>query len=172
MSGSGTPTPERLGSPNAGELLTLQRAAYVSEAQIYSDPLLPALVQTLDDLRQELTGGVAWGIRENRRLVAAIRSRVDGDLVHIGRITVAPDRQGLGFGTALLRHAESSSGAGRSELFTGHLSVANLRLYEREGYAEVRRERMSDAVELVYLQKSLRRTPEALARSALSPTRR
>ena len=36
---------------DAGELLTLQRAAYVTEAQVYDDLRLPALVQTLDELR-------------------------------------------------------------------------------------------------------------------------
>ena len=41
----------------AGELLTLQRAAYVTEAQLYDDVRLPALVQTLDDLVDELAGG-------------------------------------------------------------------------------------------------------------------
>ena len=38
----------------AGELLTLQRAAYVTEAQLYDDVRLPALVQTLDELVGEL----------------------------------------------------------------------------------------------------------------------
>lgn len=38
----------------AGELLTLQRAAYVTEAQAHDDPCLPPLVETLDDLRSVL----------------------------------------------------------------------------------------------------------------------
>lgn len=36
---------------DAGELLTLQRAAYVSEARIYGGPELPPLVQSLDERR-------------------------------------------------------------------------------------------------------------------------
>ena len=43
-----------LPSSAAGELLTLQRAAYATEAQLYGDPNLPALVQSLDELRDEL----------------------------------------------------------------------------------------------------------------------
>ena len=35
---------------DAGEVLTLQRAAYVSEAQLYNDAFLPALTQTFDVL--------------------------------------------------------------------------------------------------------------------------
>ncbi|HUG86944.1 MAG TPA: hypothetical protein VMM13_20410 [Euzebya sp.] len=35
------------GPEDAREMLTLQRAAYVTEAQLYDDPNLPALTQTL-----------------------------------------------------------------------------------------------------------------------------
>jgi ribosomal protein S18 acetylase RimI-like enzyme len=141
-----------LGVDDAGELLTLQRAAYATEAQIYSDPFLPALTQTIDELRTELAGP-ALGIRENGRLVAALRWFLENDTAHIGRITVAPDAQGRGFGTALLREAERRSGASVFELFTGHLSLANLRLYEREGYRQTMRMPLREGVELIYLQK-------------------
>lgn len=142
----------RLGVDDAGELLTLQRAAYSSEAQIYGDPFLPALTQTLDELRAELANP-ALGVRHDGRLIAALRWRIDGTTAHIGRITVAPDMQGRGLGTRLLREAEQQSGAASFELFTGHLSVANLRLYEREGYHQTMRMPLSEGVELVYLQK-------------------
>ena len=42
------------GVVDAGELLTLQRAAYVTEALVYGTIDLPPLTQTLDDLRAEL----------------------------------------------------------------------------------------------------------------------
>lgn len=141
-----------LGAADAGELLTLQRAAYASEAQLYGDPFLPALTQTLEELREEL-GGFAIGIRHNGRLIAALRWRIDGDTAHIGRITVAPDLQGMGLGTRLLREAEQRSGAESFELFTGHLSAANLRLYEREGYVQAMRMPLREGVELIYLRK-------------------
>lgn len=141
-----------LDAAHAGELLTLQRAAYASEAQIYGDPFLPALTQSLDELRDELEGP-SLGIREDSRLVAALRWRLDGDVAHIGRITVAPDMQGRGLGTGLLREAERRSGAASFELFTGHLSVANLRLYEREGYVHTMRMPLHEGVELIYLRK-------------------
>lgn len=147
-------TPEfiTLTADDAGELLTLQRAAYASEAQLYSDPFLPALTQTLDELRDELSGA-SLGIRARGRLVAALRWRMEGDVAHIGRIVVAPDMQGMGLGTHLLREAERRSGGTSFELFTGHLSVANLRLYEREGYQQTMRVPLREGVELVYLQK-------------------
>ncbi|WP_350347655.1 GNAT family N-acetyltransferase [Agromyces sp. G08B096] len=136
----------------AGELLTLQRAAYATEAQLYRDPNLPALTQSLDDLRRELRGP-GLGLWHGPRLVGAVRWTVDGDEAHIGRLTVAPDLQGRGIGTRLLRAAERASGASVFELFTGHLSVANIRLYEREGYAITRREPLHDGVDLVFMRK-------------------
>ncbi|SFR85852.1 Acetyltransferase (GNAT) family protein [Agromyces sp. CF514] len=146
-------TPKPLTSERAGELLTLQRAAYASEAQLYRDPFLPALTQTLDDLRAELDTGPALGVEFGARLVGAVRWTLDGGVARIGRLVVAPDLQGRGIGTALLRSAELASGAERFELFTGHLSEANLRLYEREGYRRTRRVELHPGVELVYLAK-------------------
>jgi hypothetical protein len=43
-----------LGVQDAGELLTLQRAAYVVEAQAHDDPRLPPLTETLAEVRAEI----------------------------------------------------------------------------------------------------------------------
>ncbi|MDT0276743.1 GNAT family N-acetyltransferase [Blastococcus goldschmidtiae] len=142
---------------NAGELLTLQRAAYATEARIYGDPGLPAMVQTLDQLAAELATGPGFTATVGTRIVGAVRGRIEGDVLHVGRLTVAPDRQGQGIGTALLAEVEAAAppGTTKATLFTGHLSVANLRLYERQGYREERRARLTPQVELVHLTKSL-----------------
>ncbi len=141
---------------DAGEVLTLQRAAYATEAQIYGDPFLPALTQTLEELRIELHGGGGFVIVDGVRIVAAVRTARHGDDVHIGRLTVAPDMQARGLGSLLLREVEATTDATYAELFTGHLSTANIRLYERLGYVESRRELLREGVELVYLRKHLR----------------
>lgn len=142
---------------DTGELLTLQRAAYVTEAQLHDDVLLPPLTQTYNELRAELSGSIAVKATVGHRIVGAGRARVDGPVLHIGRLSVAPDQQGRGIGTALLTALERSAPAGieRFALFTGHLSHANIRLYERLGYREVRRERLTPRIELVHLEKEL-----------------
>jgi hypothetical protein len=43
--------------------------------------------------------------------------------------------------------------AKRYELFTGHLSEGNLRLYRWLGYTEFRKETVSPQLQLVYLEK-------------------
>ncbi len=63
---------------------------------------------------------------------------------------MAPDRQGQGLGTALLTALhEQVPDAAAFDLFTGHLSGSNLRLYRRLGYRETHRERMDDHLTLV-----------------------
>ena len=141
---------------DAGEVLTIQRAAFVSEAIIYGSVDMPPLVQTLDELEAELSGSDGWVARVEGRLVGAIRTREDDGLLLIGRIAIAPDMQGSGIGQALLEAAEQHSRAAEAELFTGSLSEANIRLYERCGYVETERVDQGGGVQEVYLRKSLR----------------
>ncbi|MGW8484370.1 GNAT family N-acetyltransferase [Microbacterium sp. NPDC055903] len=140
---------------DAGEVLTIQRAAFVSEAMIYGTVDMPVLTQTLDQLRAELVDAVGWVARVKGRLVGAIRARQTPELLLIGRIAIAPDMQGHGVGRALLSAAEESSTAPEAELFTGSLSEANLRLYESCGYRETTRVDQGDGTAQVFLRKRL-----------------
>lgn len=160
VSGDGV---RRLGPQDAGELLTLQRAAYVTEAQLYDDPHIAPLVQTLDELSSELADPavLALGLYEGARLVASIRLQVDGERGEVGsirRLVVAPDRQGHGLGGQVLAALEDRlpETVRTLRLFTGQHSEGNLRLYARHGYREDRREPTGHLV-LVHLSKPVRR---------------
>jgi hypothetical protein len=76
-------------------VLTIQRAAFVSEAPIYGTDM-PPLVQTLDELRVELQEAAGWVARLNGRLVGAIRTWDADGVLLIGRIAIAPDLHGSG----------------------------------------------------------------------------
>lgn len=141
---------------DAGEVLTVQRAAFVSEAQIYGSADMPPLTQTLDELRAELAECGGFVARADGRLVGAIRTRETPELLLIGRIAIAPDMQGEGIGRALLAAVEAASDAPEAELFTGNLSEANLRLYQDCGYVESERVPEGDGFEQVFLRKRLR----------------
>ncbi|MFF3571692.1 GNAT family N-acetyltransferase [Nocardia jiangxiensis] len=147
-----------LSRADGGEILTLQRAAYVSEAQAHADLTLPPLTQTLPQLLDELGSPavLAFGIRDHARLVAAVRVMIEGSVGHLGRLVVAPDHQWNSFGSALLTAAETlvPSTITEMRLFTGEKSHANLRLYKRFGYSEVRRSRAGD-YDLVHPAKPL-----------------
>lgn len=145
----------RVTPDDAGEVLTVQRAAFVSEALIYGSVDMPPLTQTLDQVRAELADNAGWVARSEGRLVGVIRAVQDGDLLLIGRIAIAPDMQGEGIGRALLQAAEEGSSAVTAELFTGSLSEANIRLYETCGYLQTERVAQDDGTEQVFMRKQL-----------------
>ena len=143
---------------DAGEVMTLQRAAFVQEALIYGSPEMPPLTQTLDEVESELRENIGVVALDGTRMIGALRARVDGDLLLVGRIAIAPDRAGEGIGSALLEAVErrgAEAGATEAELFTGSLSEANLRLYERLGYRETQRVPGDDGTAQVFLRKRL-----------------
>jgi GNAT superfamily N-acetyltransferase len=137
---------------DAGELLTLQRAAYLAEGAQYRTFDLPPLTETLAEVRAAIGAVLVLKALAGTRIVGAVRARFDGETCHVGRLAVAPDRQGEGIGTALLRAVEQRAPATvrRFELFTGRHSEANLRLYRRLGYVDLPH---SDHPMLVYLEK-------------------
>lgn len=151
-------TIREISADDAGEVLTLQRAAFVQEARIYDAPSLPALTQTLESLESELRENLGFVAHLGPRMVGAVRAQRDGELLLIGRLVIAPDVQGRGIGSRLLAAVErrgADAGASVAELFTGSLSEANLRLYLREGYRESQRVPGDDGVEQVFLRKPL-----------------
>ncbi len=143
----------------AGEALTLQRAAYVTEAQQYDDPHIPPLLETLEALRAGLADPavVGLGLREGTRLVGAVRCRVEEGVGAIGRLVVAPDRQRTGLGGLLLEAVEQAvrGRVSRLAIFTGERSAGNRRLYAGHGYVEVRRESPPGGITMVHLEKPL-----------------
>ena len=149
-------TIERAGVADAGEILTVQRAAYLTEAQLYGDPFIQPLVESLDQLRTLLKGDtiILKATREGR-LVGSVRATVQEQTCLIGRLVVVPDLQGEGIGTRLMEAVETEVAGSVTSLvlFTGHLSAGNLKLYKRLGYVEYRRERVSDQLVLVHLRK-------------------
>ena len=143
---------------DAGEILTVERAAFVDEARIYGTVDMPALTETLEQLHADLHGTLGCVAVHGERIVGVARARASGDVLLIGRIAIAPDQQGRGIGSALLAAVEGrgrDAGCAVAELFTGSLSAANIRLYEREGYRESERVDAGDGIAEVYLRKSL-----------------
>ncbi|MEV4376194.1 MULTISPECIES: GNAT family N-acetyltransferase [unclassified Streptosporangium] len=141
---------------DVGEILTVQRAAHVGEAQLYGDPFIAPLVESVDQVRSAVETAIVLVARDRTRIVGAIRGRMSGTTCLVGRLAVAPDRQGAGIGGELLAALHDEAAAALAfDLFTGHLSEGNQRLYRRHGYRETRRERMSDHLTLVHMRREL-----------------
>jgi GNAT superfamily N-acetyltransferase len=141
---------------DAGEILTLQRAAYVTEAQLYGDPFIGPLVESAEQVREFIGTGVVLKATAGARIVGSVRGRLNGSTCLVGRLVVAPDRQGEGIGGGLLAALHDAlPDATTFDLFTGHLSGGNLRLYRRLGYRETHRERVQDHLTLVHLRRDV-----------------
>ncbi|MFC4908037.1 GNAT family N-acetyltransferase [Actinomadura gamaensis] len=148
----------RAAPEDAGEILTVQRAAYVSEAQLYGDPFIPPLVESLEQVHRALTGdAVVLKAVRGDRIVGVVRAQFSERTCLVGRLAVAPDQQGAGVGRGLMDALEEEV-AGRATacvLFTGHLSEDNLRLYRSLGYSETHRERVAAHLTFVHMRKHL-----------------
>lgn len=127
-----------VGIEDAGELFTVQRAAYVSEAQRYGTVGIPPLNETLAEAEKEIADPhvLVFGAWLGTRLVGSVRGRVSGALMEIARFAVAPDVQGRGVGRELLAAIEAATPAQVETLWlvTGSRSEGNVRFYQRCGY--------------------------------------
>ncbi len=145
---------------DAGELLTLQRAAFVAEGRVNASMEIPPLTQTLEELAASLrTSDTVLVVREGTRIIgtARVAPRADGTW-WVSRLMVAPDQQGRGLGSALLRRLlELVPAEAAAELLTGAASRRNLALYRRFGFRVVS-EGVDDAGVPVV---TLRREPRA-----------
>jgi tRNA (guanine37-N1)-methyltransferase len=144
-----------VGPEAAGEVLTVQRAAFLTEARMYGTVEIPPLAETLAQLRRELEMNTTIGAFLVQRLVGTARLTLDGPIGWISRVAVAPDMQGQGIGSGLLEAVEAIAPLHvRSfQLGAGAMSVANIAMYERRGYREVSREFDSAGIELIIMAK-------------------
>ncbi|MEU2118263.1 GNAT family N-acetyltransferase [Streptomyces sp. NPDC016459] len=152
---------------DAEHILKLQYLCYQSEAELYGDWSIEPLTQSLDELRAELDEGYGLVARLGDEVVASVRARLDEDgTVRIAKLIVHPRMRRHGLGGRLLdgierrfaggadAAAQPEPSAKRFQLFTGHRSEGNLRLYRRKGYAQVATREVGPRLTLVTLEKA------------------
>jgi len=149
---------DRITTEHAGELLTIRRAAFVSEAQLYNDPHIPALTQTLEELAADIEREdvVTLGAWVGPRLVGSIRVGIEDDKATIGRLAVVPDLQARGIGTQLLFAVLGYLPESTKEVwvFTGQNSKHNIALYNKAGF-DHQFDEVSGDLTYAYLRKIL-----------------
>ena len=139
---------------DAENVLRLQQLCYQAEADIYGNYSIPPLTQTLDSLLAEFVSHRILIARMGSEIIGSVRARETETGCQIGRLMVHPQQQRQGIGSTLMRRIENDfARARRYELFTGHLSESNLRLYHHLGYREFKLESVSPDLTLVYLEK-------------------
>ena len=146
---------------DAGEILTLQRAAYVPEGRMHDSFDMPPLTDDLAATERIVESSTGLVARRAGRLVGFVFGALQHDSDwFIGRLMVAPDLQGAGLGRRLLAEIESAAPpeAVRSVLVTGSESAANQAFYARHGFRVVG-EDVRGSVPIVVMERP--RTVEA-----------
>jgi tRNA (guanine37-N1)-methyltransferase len=123
---------------DAGELFTLTRACWLQELWANPGVVIPALEESFEAAVRGVDEWTTYVAVAGGRIVGSTRGRLagDGTVWDVGRVMVAPDLQGRGLGRYLLELAEDAAPdeATSYELWTGALSVDNIRMYKKAGY--------------------------------------
>ncbi|MGI0074150.1 MAG: GNAT family N-acetyltransferase [Nitrosotalea sp.] len=139
------------------EMLSLQKLAYKSEAEIYHDDSIPPMVQTIKQLQDDFKRQVFLKAVVDGIIIGSVKGFSRDGTCYVGRLMVHPDFQNRGIGKNLMNEIESLfPDCKRLELFTGNKSEKNLALYHKLGYKTFKTEKVNDQISLVYLEKIIR----------------
>ncbi|KAF0820667.1 Acetyltransferase, GNAT family [Bacillus sp. ZZV12-4809] len=120
---------------DAEKILSIQKLAYRSEAELYGDFNIEPLKQTVSDVEKAFGDYLILKYIEDGELAGSVRAFQKDGTCHIGKLMVHPDFQNKGIAKALMKEIERRFNAERFELFTGSKSEKNIRFYEKLGYA-------------------------------------
>ena len=137
------------------QILNLQKLAYLSEAKILNNYSIQPLTQTLQELEKEFDKSIILKLLDNKnnKIIGSVRAYEKNNRVYIGKLMVHPEYQNKGFGGNLLKTIESLYKNKTFELYTSNKSVKNINLYIKNGYKEFKREKISEDLEMVYMEK-------------------
>ena len=115
---------------------------------------IPPIKQTNEEVEQEYAKGIFLkATDEDGQIIGSVRAYMENDTAYIGKLIVHPDKQGQGIGTKLVSAIEKQYSVPRYEIFTSTKSIRTIQLYERLGYVQFKEVRMSEGLNIVYLEK-------------------
>jgi ribosomal protein S18 acetylase RimI-like enzyme len=137
------------------KILDLQKLAYLSEAKLLNNYSIQPLTQTLNELEKEFDKNIILKLVDDKsyEIIGSIRAYEENDRVYIGKLFVHPDYQNKGYGANLLKTIETFYQNKTFELFTSSKSDKNLKLYIKNGYKEYKRQKISEDLEFVFMEK-------------------
>jgi len=137
------------------KILDLQKIAYMSEAKLLNDYTIQPLTQTLEELENEYSKLTILKLVDKKDGIinGSVRAYEENGRVYIGKLFVHPDYQDKGYGTKLLNAIESFYHNKTFELYTSSKSDKNLNLYKKNGYKEIKRQKVSGDFEFVFMEK-------------------
>jgi GNAT superfamily N-acetyltransferase len=149
-----------LTTADADEATEVIRTAFAAQSRPTTPPS-SALLETGEAIAAKITAGGGFGVFEAGALIAAALWRIDGDTLHVARVSVAPRRRGRGIARSLIAACESEARGRcvrRMTLKTRLELPENERLFELCGFArrEVEAHPGFEAPTTVVMEKVLR----------------
>lgn len=139
---------------DAETILALQRLAFEMEARRNHDWTIPALTETLDELRTSIATRIVLKAVIDARIIGSVRARLEAGTCHVSRTMVHPDYERRGVASSLMMRIEKHfPTAKRFALVTGSRSDGNIRFYERHGYRTIGTEVVSPQTSIVLMEK-------------------
>jgi GNAT superfamily N-acetyltransferase len=122
---------------DAGEAAEVIRTAFAAQSRL-TNPPSSALRETAEAIAGKIVGGGGFGVFDGGALMAAALWSIDGDALHVARVSVAPKARGRGLVRWLIAACETEArerSVTRMTLKTRLELPENERLFGRFGFA-------------------------------------
>jgi GNAT superfamily N-acetyltransferase len=122
---------------DSGEAADLIRSAFAAQSRRTTPPS-SALLETGQSIAAKIAEGGGFGAFEGGALIAVALWSMNGDALHVARVSVAPEARGRGVARSLIAACEKEArqrGLRRITLKTRLELPENERLFERCGFA-------------------------------------
>ncbi len=140
-----------------GQILKLQKKAFITEAELYENHVIGPMVQTIESIQDDFMNYTFIKAVYKNLIIGSVKGRQTGGICRIGRLIVEPEFQNKGIGKKLMNHIEKEfPNAKQYRIFTGNKSIKNIYLYQSLGYQKSEEDTGIDNPDgqLVYLTKT------------------
>jgi ribosomal protein S18 acetylase RimI-like enzyme len=130
----------------AERILLIQKLAYRIEADLIGFDGIPALHETITEIRN--SAEIFLGYFVDDVLAGVLSYSVDAKILDIGRLVVHPDYFRLGIGQALVKHVESLKNVETIVVLTGAANMPARKLYEGLNYQLIRQRILVEGLQI------------------------
>ena len=140
---------------NAAVILAIQKRAFEEEARLCGNQEIPPLTEPLEAVVGHIETATVLVARNGTRIVGSVRGLVADGICTIRGLSIEPEFQGRGIGSALLCALERAlSHVAHFELLTNNAMESNVRFYHRHGYRITDLRQFSDRITLAHMSKA------------------
>ena len=116
-----------------GQILELQKLAFRAQAEIYNDFSIPPLIQTLEDIEQDILTQTYLKAVINKKIIGSVRGYESNKTCYIGRLIVHPAYQNQGYGKAIVNQIINFVQEKGDVLYLETQNEANIKYYHHLG---------------------------------------